>query len=423
MILGWALLFVFIWLVQFWGIRKSFCIYFVFMLLDTGIPLLPGFATLSFALAVFFFAIFFIKRKNYKKEKYPLIGYSVLYAISMVLSAYFSKLNPHWIYVFKTLIMELLVPVLFYYFVNDEKTCRYLIRIFVVGVFFVMINAGVELVTGEAYIQNIISKFRGDGGALMVGVMRYGMKRCQSVFLHSTSFGYFCATLFSFFLLSLYSKDVRRKVIPSRKYRLVLFLLLIGIFLSGTRSAMLLPIFPLVYVYSLHARKDALWAIVVGSAVMIVAVFLGGETFSMIVDSIVNSDAHGGSSSSMREAQFAIAMEYWSKSPFLGYGPSSTFDYFVLDNWRLLGAESVWLPILLDYGALGCVSYLWGYFSIFKLYSGKRMLLFVFLLAVLLANTMTSVPGLRFNFIICLGFLLQRMHQYYLKKNEGYDVG
>ena len=416
MILGWTLFFVFIWLVQFKGIRKSFCIYFVFMLLDTGIPLLPGIATLSFSLVVLFSAFFFIKRKNYKRGRYPLVQYSVLYAVSMMLSAYFSKLNPHWIFVFKTLIIELFVPVLFYYFVDNEKTCRYLIRVLVVGVFFVMINAGLELVSGEAYIQNIISKFRGDNGASMVGVMRYGMKRCQSVFMHSTSFGYFCATLFSFFLLSLYPKLVRQKIMSPRKYWLVLFLLLVGVFLSGTRSAMLLPIFPLVYVYSLHARKDALWAILVGSAVMAVAVFLGGETFSTIVDSIVNSDAHGGSSSSMREAQFTIALEYWSKSPLLGHGPSSTFDYFVSDNWRLLGAESVWLPILLDYGALGCVCYLYGYFSIFRIYSGNKMLLFVFLLAVLLANTMTSVPGLRFNFIICLGILLERMNQFYLKK-------
>ena len=74
------------------------------------------------------------------------------------------------------------------------------------------------------------------------------------------------------------------------------------------------------------------------------------------------------------------------------------------------------LAILLDYGALGCVCYLYGYFSIFRIYSGNKMLLFVFLLAVLLANTMTSVPGLRFNFIICLGILLERMNQFYLKK-------
>lgn len=411
MILGFIIVFLFCLLIKHFGTRKSFCVYFVFMLLDTGIPFVPQIPATLAILFVFFFK-FLLNCHIYKTEKYPLFLFSVLYSVSILLSAKYTSVTPHTGMVFKGLIKSLLIPYLCFYFVRDFSDAKFLTKMFFLGALFVFANLVLELVTGEAYIQKFIGSMNGGEEVAMQNVYRYGIKRCQSIFIHSTSLGYFCVMMFSFLTLY-FTRDVLRKFKISKKlFWLVVGVLALCTLISGTRSAIIPLGLVSFYLYLGYSKRKTANAIGFGILSALLIASLASDFVINIFDSVFNSTSNKvGSSSDMRWEQFELTFYYWSSHPILGWGPGATFDDLVHRDWHLLGAESVWMPLLMDNGIVGCLAYAYGYVAIMIMNKVNRWKCGVFMLAFLIVNTLTSVPGFGVNFILSMGIIFYKFNR------------
>jgi hypothetical protein len=78
----------------------------------------------------------------------------------------------------------------------------------------------------------------------------------------------------------------------------------------------------------------------------------------------------GGSDMAMRLMQFALAIQVWEDRPWLGYGVLGA-NYWIKQEIGLLGMESIWLKVLVNFGIIGVISQIYLYYSMIKLGIGK----------------------------------------------------
>ena len=188
----------------------------------------------------------------------------------------------------------------------------------------------------------------------------------------------------------------------------IIILLYACSFLSGSRASIIpIPICLAYYFRKKWYKPNVVLPFLVFVPILIYA---WGGYFYDIYNSIVNSNDTMGSSSQMRAMQFDIVLRYWRSRPFLGWGNGAIFDV-VRNRYgeAILGAESIWLPLLVDLGLLGCFCYLFAYYSSLKVLMGKKKDVVVFLAMVLFMNTLTSTPGFDFGIVMCLILLIRRM--------------
>jgi hypothetical protein len=115
-----------------------------------------------------------------------------------------------------------------------------------------------------------------------------------------------------------------------------------------------------------------------------------------IFGSIVNSNnANIGSSADMRDTQFTICTYYFLQSPIIGNGISYIWETALTYDKDILGAESMWLPLMVDQGILGIVATLVIYLSmvIFLYRQGLFKYSFV-IIGFLIFNSMSSIPAI-----------------------------
>ena len=137
-----------------------------------------------------------------------------------------------------------------------------------------------------------------------------------------------------------------------------------------------------------------------------------GQYLNEIHNSIINSnDAQMGSSTDMRDMQTEIAFYYFLQSPIWGNGVSFLFDYVALIDENILGGESVWYSLLVERGLIGVIAYLSIYILLYH-YSTEKYIMFSFLLIQLTMQSLTSTPGLDFDFFIILGLLITLSNKY-----------
>jgi hypothetical protein len=85
---------------------------------------------------------------------------------------------------------------------------------------------------------------------------------------------------------------------------------------------------------------------------------------------------------------------------------------------ELFGAESIWFSLLVDYGIMGCISFVAMIIACMKdLYKMNKIFLF-FPLAYLLAKTLSITIGVEFYTLLIFSLLLIKVHIFYPKLNR-----
>lgn len=412
MILSYLVVIVFFILLVKVGIKFAFPLLFVGLLASIKLPFNGSLDVASILICMAFF--FSLKKRKMNREKYPFLLSTLLITISYFLSTCFAKGTPHWGYTLAELTHMLLFPYVFFLNVNDLKDVQ---RIYNALFFVVFLSCSVtfiEFILGKNIWQLIMNSLIGQYGWNMDGRIRYGMNRMQSIYLHSTSLGYISTLLSSFILLFVFNKSPH---IFRKKNFLAVLALYFCSFFSGSRAS-IIPI-PICLMY--YLRKKWLKPKILISFVVLIPfiLYFGRAYFLSIIESIVYSNSTLGSSSEMRAMQFDIALRYWQKYPLLGWGNGAIFDTVREKNGEsILGAESIWLPMLVDLGLLGCLGYLSVYLSSVKAIIKRKMDVFVFLAIVLVMNTMTSTPGFDIGIVMCLILLVRRMQ--IINQNGGF---
>lgn len=129
------------------------------------------------------------------------------------------------------------------------------------------------------------------------------------------------------------------------------------------------------------------------------------EYFSDVFSAFVNTEEVGGSSTDMRSEQMAISAALMANSPLFGNGMQYTWG--VAAKTGLLGAESLWFPIMIEQGVVGLLSCIFFFVVCFRYAFIRRHKNICFLvLGFLVFNTMSSIPMIPFFFIFIYEFMI-----------------
>lgn len=146
------------------------------------------------------------------------------------------------------------------------------------------------------------------------------------------------------------------------------------------------------------------------------------DYFQDVFSSISDTEKVSGSNADMRENQFDICFYHFLKYPLYGNGISYTWEFALAFDKTLNGAESLWIPILIDQGILGCLAIISMYIvtAIYLIKSGNQKFIFV-LLGFLIFNTMSSIPHYsivnEIYYVIILSFF-DNYEEYYSIQSE-----
>lgn len=366
---------------------------------------------LSFIVVLFQCAYFFlwirIKKNDICKKKYPiLICLPCFFAgIGYILSNQFGDINNMSI-TLVNIINNFLYPYVVFKIISDKKD----LVIYLHSMFYFMLVVCGYAVIEAIFQQNIISNYAREMN-LIESVMgtedvdeRFGFARCSSILSYSSALGMTSAITFFVFL---YIKS-RRIHIGKLKEDFMLVLLPFCVLLSGTRSQMIvfaICVLPFLLHKEFKKTKTYKKLVAIGGIALIT---LGGILLT-ILNSIVHSDkAAMGSSSEMRMEQLEICLTYMASSPWLGHGKNYIWEYVRPDNPALLGAESVWFQLIVDYGLVGCFTYLLIISGlVIWLFRYDKILCFL-PIAFLVGKTVSIVIGIELNYIIITSIVLMK---------------
>lgn len=203
--------------------------------------------------------------------------------------------------------------------------------------------------------------------------MRFGLTRCRSLLAWCSTYGVVCGYALITLLFATYYNIVRNRLF----IYILSALLFIGVLSTGTRSVYLsfaIGMMPMIAFYSSKLKY------IIGFIAICIIVYQNNqELFDSILDSFIHQDEAGGSSTELREQQFAAAYRFFIQHPFFGNG----IDYVVTamdKSAQLLGAESCIFIIMIDRGIFGFIAY--AVFNIELVWmllkkSSNRLLIFI----------------------------------------------
>lgn len=142
--------------------------------------------------------------------------------------------------------------------------------------------------------------------------------------------------------------------------------------------------------------------------------------FQTIYSSIIDTTQVSGSNADMRTIQYEIASIFLNKALWFGNGLSYTWEYVLYYYKELYGAESLWIPIMIDQGVLGIFSYALFFIncSFFLLKNKQKRMLF-FVIGFLTFNTLSSIPNVPIVFTMAIYLILMiEINKYYSVQNQ-----
>lgn len=390
--------------------KKTFIVMFVLytFLSQFKIPGIPFnlFQTLSF-FSVIIFTLKYGIRNLYIKDM-PIAFSLFAICISYFISNYYGQYKHY-----PTLIANIIIVfnLIIFYSILKPNPQQYIVFFIKVCYFYgavISIYALFESITRtNPYIQFVNSA---DIYSLKFYCteIRFGLKRCQSIFsMHGT----LAAVSLLLGCILLYVKARTNLLAQYKHSTVIISLLFISVFLTGTRSAMIGTLLCLLCFFNKKYLK--IKYIIPFLFIVIVCIFLFSDYFILIYKSIIDTNQVGGSNTEMREGQFTIAQYFMNQSFWFGNGISYTFEY-VQSNFKdeILGAESLWLPIMIDYGAFGIIAYIIYILSFcyYIIMQQQPKLLFI-LFGFLIFNSMSSLPNFNFLYLFAFIFVLTKTNQ------------
>lgn len=379
--------------------------------LGTGVPKVKIFTLLAACIC----AIWII-RQIFRKDKQqnisypkPLIFASIFTAICYLTTTFLTR-NSYLTTVLTNLFTFFVFPYFFWYALSNRANVKYAINILINFTLIFSIYAIIEFALRENPLFNLIEElFTLEEFADARSDLRYGMHRCNSFFSYTSPYGYAsCALYYIFFYLLFKYKNTQSKV----KLKILVYILPLCILATGSRAIYLglVPIFLSFWltpgVLKLKYTKTIIVLLLISFPITI-------TIFNGIFESFINTNSVDGSNTEMRENQLDICLYYFYQSPIWGHGKMYLWDTVKYYNWELLGAESIWFGLLVDYGIMGCISFILLIiccsYCLYKIYPQYSLFPFIYF-----AITFFSPErGYEFNILITLTIFLIKTHQYY----------
>ena len=316
------------------------------------------------------------------------LGPILILGFSYLISNYYG-ISPHFPSAISNTIQLFLVFVLVDYLVKFPNLKEYALRIIIIMATILSINGFIETITHFNPLLNLslVSGLYSEDTRIITEI-RFGLKRAQSAFGMHTSWGGYAFIVCCFLL---YLKKYCNITFKYANYLIIL--LGMNIFFTGARSAFLgFAIALLAFVDVKDLKYKKIWGLIL-LVIAISPLFIG--YFEDIVSSFTDSEKVNGSNADMRQTQFDICFYYLSQSPWIGNGIAFTWEYVLPQNKDLLGAESLWIPVLIDQGILGAVA-VSSMFVACMIYLIKHNAIryTIVVLGFLVFNSMSSIPNI-----------------------------
>lgn len=316
------------------------------------------------------------------------LGPILILGFSYLISNYYG-ISPHFPSAISNTIQLFLVFVLVDYLGKFPNLKEYALRIIIIMATILSINGFIETITHFNPLLNLslVSGLYSEDTRIITEI-RFGLKRAQSAFGMHTSWGGYAFIVCCFLL---YLKKYCNITFKYANYLIIL--LGMNIFFTGARSAFLgFAVALLAFVDIKDLKSKKVWGLIL-LVIAISPLFIG--YFGDIVSSFTDTEKVNGSNADMRQTQFDICFYYLSQSPWIGNGIAFTWEYVLPQNKDLLGAESLWIPVLIDQGILGAVA-VSSMFVACMIYLIKHNAIryTIVVLGFLVFNSMSSIPNI-----------------------------
>lgn len=381
------------------------------LLVMTDFPGVP--ASLFEVTAAALWVIFFIKApfSSFKSiAKFPFLPCIAISLMSIVGTNYL--ISPHWPTSMLRFNASYLFPILIWMNIDEKKDLKLILNAFLVFSTFMGLYVLFEVAAGtNPYILYLIRTKLGNVNVLNYTEIRFGFKRCQGFLSTPASSGF----VFGLVLMVTYFTE---SIVPFLKKWGVFFWggCFVASLLSGTRSVIAASCVSWAGIFFDQVKKADYFLIKI--AAIMVGAFFGGNYILEIADSFVNTNAVAGSNTDMRMEQLAISLYYWMQSPIWGNGAGFIWSFVKDVDSEILGAESVWFQLLVDYGIMGVIAYVVCILNVGYVLFKRNWKWFFLPLAFALGKTLSSILGIEISFLFILSIILIK-HDLFMEMEKG----
>lgn len=368
----------------------------------------------DFVIAVVAFIYLIVNSKRYfsKKSVCPfLIGLGAS-LFSYVVSGFYNGQSPLIRILASSCYDYLLAIDLWYLYKPTKSNNKFLFSTLIIyGVILSLYGIQEAITAQNPFIQYMYNK--GFIGVLQEdSYVRFGIYRAQSLTVWVSSFGTVCC--FSLvFLLSCAFKGIIKF---NKTVFIVSILLLISVFITGTRSLMVMTAVALCSIVPYFYKKPFYIALFI--ALLAAFVVNNPEYINEIVDSFINPEDAGGSSVQMRQYQLAATLSFYYNSPVFGNG-IHYINEAINRSSDMYGGESIIFGTLVDRGMVGIVTLIILYLNIFYVLLKRKLYFLCFVpLAFALGKVISLLPGQTEVYSIFWVILLLKLYDNNTTKNN-----
>lgn len=418
---------------SFKNFKKAFLWFLIFKLFlvtnitVVAVPGLPLF-TLDLFLTMIFFIQFYRKRKKtpqtinipYKK---PFIFLFISWGVSTIF-AYIGFIGAVSQFV-QTIFQQIIFIWMLWELIDVRKDLDFLIRWLTIAFFLICIYGLYEHLIQSNPIVKYEASLMGDSDRAIDWTYDANIERgyrTQSVFEHAIGAGINWA-MYIVFILSLYINY--KYPIKYKKLAFLTVLLSVPCLLfTNSRGPIVFLMLSGLSLINLKNKRVYLFLSFSIISIIVLLPYLSEYTNNIlsIFDSKVQKQV-GGSNAAMRFEQFDAALTLMMQSPFVGFG----FKFMnVLNNsltTALLGLESIWFRIMVQFGAIGIIANIYyAYYSLIKvpkMYHSKSV--FYLSLAYWVTASLTSVPGMLYYIYFLILIIFIKLSPTYIKMKNHYE--
>ncbi|MBO9595207.1 MAG: O-antigen ligase family protein [Niabella sp.] len=237
--------------------------------------------------------------------------------------------------------------------------------------------------------------------------------RLQSLFMSPFMFSLTIVSyLYMVLIIHFYFKSFFKKY--SRYMMYLIGSIAVVVFLSNSRST-ILPFVIVTPLLLLRMPERYRTIITVGCILTVLTLPFVMDKLTIITSVFdEQSKSVAGSSLAMRGTQYAIALNSFYEAPLVGHGLGYT-SILRSSNYDLYGAESVWIPILVEQGIVGVVLYLLFFAGLIAVdkFRGKRLIVMSIPVYYLLLVTMNGAVSISLYIVFLTLVILYKLFFYY----------
>lgn len=411
----------FLWLLIF----KLFLVTNITVIAVPGLPLF----TLDLFLTMIFFMQYIRIRKKIPHEvdfpyKRPFKFLLISWSISTVF-AYIGFIGAVSQFI-QTVFQQIIFIWMLWQLIDVKKDLNFILKWFTIAFFFICIYGLYEHQIQSNPLVEYEASLIGDADRAIMWTYSADSERgyrTQSVFEHAIGAGINWA-LFIILILSLYI-NYGYQIINKKLAFITVFLSVLCLLYTNSRGPIVFLILSGLSLISWRNKKMYLLLIFGVLAIIMLKPYL--LKYGDNILSIISSEAQnkvGGSSVEMRFEQLDASLALLMRSPLIGFGFKFMNELNTALTASLLGLESMWFWIMLQFGLIGVIANI--YFAFYSLIRIPKLFhsrsLFYTSLAYWVTASLTSVPGMLYYlyFLVLIIFIklsptYQKMSNYYGK--------